>query len=138
MFDYHLAGTERLRGQPVYVLEGTWKSTARTNSQVAAMAAFTGKTRLYVGQQDGFVHKMEQFDRSNTNLFMTMEMSNLKFNQAVPDNLFAYHPPADVQVMDMTQTAGAFMGGPAVPPPAASSAPPPAPEKPASPPQPSR
>jgi outer membrane lipoprotein-sorting protein len=135
MVDYTFAGAEQLHGQPVYVLEGNWKPSAQTNRQVAAMLAFTGKTRLYVGKEDGFVHKMEQFDKTNTNLFMTMEMSNFKFNQKVPDEMFVYHPPPDVQVMDMTQMAGAMLGGqgpqPAVPPPA----PPP---EPATPPAPAR
>lgn len=115
MFDYTVTGAEQLHGQPVYVLEGMWKASARTNRQVAALSAFTGKTRLYIGQQDGFVHKMDQFDRTNTNLFMAMEMSNLKFNEELPDAMFTYRPPPDVQVMDMTQMAGAILGGQSMP-----------------------
>jgi outer membrane lipoprotein-sorting protein len=124
MFDYTVTGTGQLHGQPVYVLEGTWKAAARTNRQVAMIAAFTGKTRLYIGQQDGFVHKMEQFDRSNANLFMTMEMSNLKFNEDLLDKMFTYHPPPEVQIMDMTQMAGAILGGQSI---SAGSPPPPSP-----------
>jgi outer membrane lipoprotein-sorting protein len=130
LYDYTQVGTETLRGQPMYVIEGTWKPSARTNSQMAAMTAFTGKTRLYIGSQDGFVHKLEQFDRSNTNLFMTMELTNLKFNGELPDDLFTYRPPPDVQVMDMTEMAGAMMAGKGMPPAAPPAPPPSAPARP--------
>lgn len=130
MFDYSQAGTETIHGQPMYVIEGTWKPAARTNQQVAAMAAFTGKTRLYIGQQDGFVHKMEQFDRSNTNLFMTMELTNLKFNGELPDETFVYKPADGLQVMDMTEMAGAMIAGKGMQPAAPPAPLPPAPAQP--------
>jgi outer membrane lipoprotein-sorting protein len=111
----------------MYVLDGTFKKAALTNQQVATIAAMVGKTRIYVGQSDGFVHRLEQYDKSMTNLVMSMEFKNLKFNPDVPDSTFVYQPPANAQVMDITQMMsqrGQPPSGGAPPP--DSSAPPPA------------
>ena len=62
-YDYVAAGTKTLHDQPMYVLEGTWKQTTLTNSQMAAVTAMVGKTTLYIGEQDGFVHKIEPSGR---------------------------------------------------------------------------
>jgi outer membrane lipoprotein-sorting protein len=128
MCDFNVAAATELDGQPMYVLEGTFKQAALTNQQVATIAAMVGKTRVYIGQTDGFVHRLEQYDKSRTNLVMAMEFKNLKFNQAVPDSTFVYQPPAGAQVVDLAQ----MMSQPPTPPPshggdvAVPSAPPPA------------
>ncbi len=103
MCDLNVGAAGALQGQPMYVLEGPMKPAALTNAQLAALAAMVGKTRVFVGQTDGFVHRLEQFDKSQTNLVMAMEFKNLKFNQDVPDSTFVYQPPPDAQVMDITQ-----------------------------------
>lgn len=102
MCDFTTVKGEQLEGQPMYVLEGTWKQAALTNEELAAVAATTGKMRVFVGQNDGFTHRMEHYDKSKTNLVMAMEFKNMKFNQDVPDSTFVYHPPAGAQIMDMT------------------------------------
>ncbi len=107
MMDFTVKGVQTLQDQPMYVLEGTWKESALTNRQMAAMAAYLGKSIIYVGQDDGFVHKFEQFAASGTNKVMSMELSNLKFNQDVSDDVFKYQPPPNVQVQDMTPGATA-------------------------------
>jgi len=70
-----------------------------------------GKTRIFIGQTDGFVHRLEQFDKSQTNVIVAMEFKNLKFNQDVPDDKFTFKPPADAHVVDITPMAAAHLGG---------------------------
>jgi outer membrane lipoprotein-sorting protein len=111
--DFHVAAPKELDGQPMYVLEGRFNEAAQTNQQMAAIAAMVGRTCVYIGQTDGFVHRMEQYDKSQTNLVMSMEFKNLKFNQAVPDSTFVYQPPANAPVTDLTP----MMTAPPPPPP---------------------
>jgi outer membrane lipoprotein-sorting protein len=103
MCDLNIGATASLDGQPMYVLEGGLKPSALTTPQMATMAATVGKTRVFIGKTDGFVHRLEQYDKSQTNLVMAMEFKNLKFNQDVADSKFVYQPPPDAQVVDMTQ-----------------------------------
>jgi outer membrane lipoprotein-sorting protein len=109
MCDFSLAGGRELDGQPMYTLDGTWKAAVLTNEQMAAAAALVGKTRVFIGQTDGFVHRLEQYDKSQTNLVMAMEFKNLKFNQDVSDAMFVYQPSPDAHVIDVTPTGGARM-----------------------------
>lgn len=102
LFDFTTTNPQELDGQPMFVMEGVWKQAALTNQQMAMIVGMVGKSRVFIGQHDGFLHRMEQFDKSKTNLVMSMEFKNLKFNEDVPDSTFAYQPPANVQVMDMT------------------------------------
>jgi len=101
MFDFSVGAAKNLDGQPMYVLEGALNQTALTNPQLASLAAMVGKTRVFIGQTDGFVHRLEQYDKSLTNLIVAMEFKNLKFNQDVPDLTFVYHPPPGAQVVDV-------------------------------------
>lgn len=105
--DFSLVTGKEIEGQPMYVLDGVWKQGALTNQQMAAVAAMVGKTRVFIGQADGFVHRLEQYDKSQTNVVVAMEFKNLKFNQSVPDAKFVYQPPADAHVIDITPTATA-------------------------------
>jgi outer membrane lipoprotein-sorting protein len=107
--DFSLVAGRELEGQPMYVLDGVWKQGALTNQQMAAVAAMVGKTRVFIGQADGFVHRLEQFDKSQTNIAVAMEFKNLKFNQDVPDTKFVYQPPADAHVIDITPSGGVRM-----------------------------
>ena len=131
IFDFTLTEPQKLDGQSMYVMEGTWKPAALTNRQMAAAVATIGRSRVFIGQTDGFPHRFEQYDKSKTNLVAAMEFKNVKFNVDVPDATFAYRPPADAQVMDMTpklemQLQGSSHAEPprsAEPPPAAAPAP---------------
>jgi outer membrane lipoprotein-sorting protein len=120
--DFTLVGTEELDGQPVYVLEGKWKEAATKTPQGAAMAAMFSKSRLYLGQRDGYMHKMAQYDKAGSTVVMTMEFANVKFDEELPAKLFTYQPPEGAPVMDMTKMGAAMVGG-------QSSAPPPPPVK---------
>ncbi len=120
MCDLSVSAPAELEGQPMYVLEGPLKQAALTNQQLATLTAMVGKTRVFIGQADGFVHRLEQYDKSQTNVVMAMQFKNLKFNQDVPDSTFTYNPPPDAQVVDMTQ-----MMQQRAPPPPGGAAPPP-------------
>ena len=102
LFDFTVGKPQELDSQPMFVMDGVWKQAALTNQQMAMLVGMVGKSRVFIGQHDGFLHRMEQFDKSKTNLVMAMEFKNLKFNEDVPDSTFVYAPPADAQVMDMT------------------------------------
>jgi outer membrane lipoprotein-sorting protein len=128
MYDYRKVDARERDGQGVYVMEGLLKPGAVTNQQMAAEAARVGKMRASIGQSDGFIHRLEQYDKSLTNVIMTMEFKNLKFNVDIPDATFIYRPPADAKVTDMTpmvemqmrarQGAGTPAAPESVPPPA--------------------
>jgi outer membrane lipoprotein-sorting protein len=101
--DYSLAGAVEINGIRTYILEGKWKKEALLNQQTAPMTAIMGKSRIYIGQTDGFMYRMEQFDSSNTNVVITLEFTDLKFNEPIPDTTFQYSPPPNVNITDMTQ-----------------------------------
>src|SRR5258708_32367144 len=61
-----------------------------------------GKMRVSIGRDEGFVHRMEMYDKSLTNLLTPMEFKNLKFNADIPDSTFVYQPVADAHVTDIT------------------------------------
>lgn len=107
--------TGELNGQPMYVLTGTLRADAVLIEQEAAMLRALGKQKLYLGRQDGLIHRVEQFDRSNTNIAMSMEFTSLKLNPALDDKEFEYQPPAGANVIDMSQTL--LQQRPAAPPP---------------------
>jgi len=105
MMDYTLKGVQDLGGQPMYVLNGVWKQSALTNQEIASVAAYLGKSVVYVGAEDGFIHRFEQYAADGKTRVVAMEFTNLKFNQDVPDDVFKYQPPADAQVQDVTDAA---------------------------------
>jgi outer membrane lipoprotein-sorting protein len=99
MYDFKVVTAKDADGPRVYVLEGLSKTGGATNQPVAAK---TGKMRVAIGQDDGFIHRMEIYDKSLTNLVTSMEFKNLKFNADIPDSKFVYQPPADAHVNDVT------------------------------------
>ena len=111
LYDFKVGRPEQFDGQPMYVLEGTWKQAALTNQQVARVASLIGRVRMFIGQNDGFTHRAEQYEKSGTNSFMTIEFRNVKFNPVVPDSTFVYSPPTNAPVMDMTPMVEMQMRG---------------------------
>jgi len=133
IFDYTVAEPQVLDGQPMYIMEGSWKPTMLTNQQMAQAVAMIGRSRVFIGQSDGFPHRFEQFDQSKTNLVTAMEFRNVKFNVEVADSTFVYRPPTNAPVMDMTSMLQMQANQEAEPAPPASppsTAPPVAPTKP--------
>jgi outer membrane lipoprotein-sorting protein len=110
-YNLTFAGVEELKGQPLYVLEGVPKLDAKWSSEEQAVAQFIGKSRVYIGQHDGFLHKLHQFDKSGTNIFMSLELDHVKFNEDFPASTFVYTPSEGVQVIDITSIAEQMQQG---------------------------
>lgn len=102
IYDFKVLPAEESEGQRMYVLEGLSKAGPFANRQQAAEAAKMGKMRARIGQGDGFVHRMELYDKSLTNLVTSMEFKNLKLDADIPDSTFVYQPPAGADIKDMT------------------------------------
>ncbi len=102
-YDFTLAGTTNLHGQSMYVVIGTPKPDAKWSTQESAVGISSARDKVFIGQQDGFLHKMELLEKNGTNLLMSMELKNLRFNIDIPESQFLYKPAPDAQVIDMTQ-----------------------------------
>ena len=98
-----------IENQPMWVLEGTPKTDAVTNAAAGAQVAQMGKLRLYVGQQDGFTHRIEQLDKTKNTVNVTMEFSKIKFNEKLADSMFQYKPPSGIEVMDITDMSAQML-----------------------------
>ncbi|MCX7887850.1 MAG: hypothetical protein N3B01_11440 [Verrucomicrobiae bacterium] len=107
--DYSLLPTDTIEGQPMWVLEAKWKSEAATNPVLAQQAATIGKMRVYIGQQDGFTHRIEQFDKTGTKPVVTIDFRKIKLNETLDDTLFQYKPPAGVEAIDMTEMSSQLL-----------------------------
>jgi outer membrane lipoprotein-sorting protein len=103
MYDFKVVAAGEIDGQRMYVLEGLSKPGPYTSPPKAAEAAKLGKMRASIGQEDGFVHRMDLYDKSLTNVVTSMQFKNLKLNVDLPDSTFVYKPPAGEEVSDMTK-----------------------------------
>ena len=56
---------------------------------------------------------MEQFDKANATVVMSMEFNNVKLNPTLAADLFKYEPAKDAKVMDMTEMMMKQMAAPA-------------------------
>jgi outer membrane lipoprotein-sorting protein len=97
-----LTGTAALHDQPMYILEGTRRADATWSPAAKARMRGWGKHRLAIGQRDGFLHHVKQFDTTGTNVVMALEFTALRFNGTMTDRLFQYQPSPDANVIDMT------------------------------------
>jgi len=100
--EYTLVPGAAIDGQPMWVLEGKWKQEAAANPALAQQVAIIGKTRLHVGQQDGFTHRIEQFDKDGAKTVVTIDFTKIKFNEKLDDAMFQYKPPAGMEAIDIT------------------------------------
>ena len=110
-----LPATE-LDGQQMYVLAGVLRADAKLAPQEAAILANMGKQKIFIGQQDGFFHRMEQFDKAGSNTVLSAEFTNIKLNTPLADNLFNYKPAPNANIIDMSQMILQMMGRPPKPP----------------------
>ncbi len=101
-----------LQGQRMYVLVGETRADAKLSPQEAAMAAKFGNHKLLIGQQDGFLHRFEIFDKAGSNAVITLDIANLKFNTPLAEELFIYKPAPGVHVIDMSQALLQMMNRP--------------------------
>ena len=101
-----------LQSQQMYVLAGELRPDAKLPAQEAAILTGLGKQKLFIGQQDGFLHRMEQLDKAGSNIVIAIEFTDVKLNLPLTDNLFIYKPSADANVIDMSQMILRMMGRP--------------------------
>jgi len=100
--DYTLVTGAPIDGQAVWVLEGKWKPAASSNPALAQQVAMISKMRMHIGQKDGFTHRIEQFDKSGEKTALTIDFTNIKFNEKLDDAMFQYKLPAGVEAIDIT------------------------------------
>ena len=102
-YAFTLLPSTELHGQQMYALAGELRADAKLAPQEAAMLANMGKQKILIGQQDGFLHRMESFDKTGTNTVMAMEFTDIKLNAPLADELFVYKPAPGANVVDMSQ-----------------------------------
>ena len=117
-YAYTLLPATELSGQRMYVLAGTLRPDAQLAPQEAAVLASMGQQKLFIGQDDGFLHRLEQLDKTGTNTVLNMEFTGLKFNVPLENKLFEYRPAPDANVIDFSQIILQMMARPPQPTPA--------------------
>jgi len=117
MFDLSYTGKEKHGDEDVYVLAGKLKDTAKSSlaagpaGNAAAgidVSSMMSSARLKIGVKDGFPRSAEILGNDDKP-WMTQTYKNVKLNASLDDAQFSYTPPAGVQVMDMSEMAGAAM-----------------------------
>ena len=105
--EYALLPPGKMDGQRMYVLESVPKPASRfyrpPNPDDPGR-----KTRLFIGERDGFIHKIEIFSAKMAGLnkydpkepYERTEWRELKLNVELPGELFAYEPPPGVTVTE--------------------------------------
>lgn len=113
--DLLYVGTERLGREPAYVFEV--QPDARYEALLGGplmgelfAKALGRKIRFWIGRDSAFQLKMEVRDERGQAIAV-LECGELTLDAPIPPDLFAYKPPAGVEVLDMN----AAMAGPAQP-----------------------
>ncbi|HUW56179.1 MAG TPA: DUF2092 domain-containing protein [Planctomycetota bacterium] len=102
VYDFKVIGEETVGDVRCYVIEGTLKeSFIKQVPDPRMLKAFTGKVKLFIGQDDMFPRRMTG-QNADGQQSMSMDITNLKLNGQVDESLFRYTPPADAQVTDET------------------------------------
>jgi len=99
-------GVETVNGEDVYVLEGTMGAEAQMMKQVTPFAP--DGLKCWVSVADGLPRKMT-FLGADGQEMMSQEFVDVVVNQAPDPGLFVFEPPADAQVVDMTESVIAMM-----------------------------
>ena len=97
--DFKVVTPRETDGSHVYVLEGLLRPATAAE---AVDGSKTGRIRASLGRDDGFVRRMELYDKSLTNLISVMEFRNVVLNPDVPASTFVYKPPDGAEFIDMT------------------------------------
>jgi outer membrane lipoprotein-sorting protein len=103
LYTHELLPEEEWRGQKMFVLGGTLRPGAKLAPPEASVLKGLGQNRVFIGQHDGFMHRLEQYDKAGSNVVMRMEFTNLKLNAEIADDQFQYVPAPTANVMDLTQ-----------------------------------
>ena len=114
-YSFALLPATELHGQPMYVLTGELRADAKIAPSESVLTTL-GKEQIFIGQQDGFLHRMEQFDKAGHTIVSSMEFTNIKLNTPLADNLFRYRPSPVANVIDMTQIILQMLSRPPKPP----------------------
>lgn len=91
-----------LHGQKMYVLAGTVRPDARLVPSEAAFLKNLGRSLMYIGQEDGFTHRVEQYDVTGTNLVLQVDFRNVQRNVTIAEDRFRYVPPPAATVVDVS------------------------------------
>jgi len=85
----------------MYVLVGELRPEIKLAQQQGPVFVSNGK--YYIGQQDGFMHRVEESASTGSDPVLAVEFSDLKLNVSLADKLFVYQPAPDTKVIDMAQ-----------------------------------
>ena len=105
-----------LHSQPMYVLAGEIRPGATLTAQELAVVNYMGQLKLFIGQQDGFMHRFENLDKAGSNTVLQMEFTDFHFNTPLADKLFVYQPAPNANVIDFAQMLLQMLNRPATPP----------------------
>jgi len=108
---FKLLPATQLDGQWMYVLLGEQRPEVRLDRQQGPVSVHTGK--FFIGQQDGFMYRIEEYADVSSAAVLSVKFSNLKLNPALADDLFVYRPALDANVVDLSQMLRKIMNRPA-------------------------
>jgi outer membrane lipoprotein-sorting protein len=92
--DVAVAEGDPIDDQPVQVLQGTVKRIAQDESAEGVAATQS----LYVGEEDGLVHKIvTEIERGEASLRTEEVFEQPAADPTIPDDRFDYQPPADAE-----------------------------------------
>lgn len=99
-----LIGEETMDNQLCYIFEGMIPADAQ---KIAGEYA-PEKMKIWVAKDDGISRKIESFQKNGTTS-MTITFSNVKVLNNLTDADFVFTPPANAEVVDMTQVMQSLM-----------------------------
>jgi outer membrane lipoprotein-sorting protein len=94
-----LVGREDLEGTPTYVLEAGMERAVTAFQGMGALIPAT--SRFWVSPKDGLPRQAVYYDKAGQQMF-SQRFSKVDVTPDFSDDLFSFKPPADAQVMDMT------------------------------------
>ena len=112
-YTFKLLPATQWDGQWMYVLLGELRPEVQLDRQQGPVSVHTGK--FFIGQQDGFVYRIEEFADLSNDAVLSVKFSNLKLNPSLADDLFVYRPVLDANVIDMAQVLLKMMNRPPAP-----------------------
>ena len=101
-YDLEYKGEQELKGEKVYVLEGTAKEEPEESSPAGMQQPTPPTIVMYLSVKGGYPLKVVHKDKDSKTT-MSIEYTNVKYNTGIEDSAFDYTPPEGVQVMDMTE-----------------------------------
>ena len=100
-YAFTLLPATELHGQRMYVLVGELRPELKLAQQQGPVFVSNGK--YFVGQQDGFMHRVEESSSAGSDPLLTVEFSDVKLNAPLADKLFMYQPTPGAKIIDMSE-----------------------------------